>query len=83
MLTPVTTPLRTPIRLTHHRLLRKIEEQTGMSRGLLIERAVELLAENTLRDKKARQLLRDIRDAEDDLRAGRTRTLAAFERERR
>lgn len=83
MLALVTTSLRTPIRLTHHRLLRKIEEQTGMPRGLLIERAVELLAENTLKNKKARRLLQDIHDAEADFRAGRTRTLAEFERERR
>ncbi|TSC72192.1 MAG: hypothetical protein G01um101438_695 [Parcubacteria group bacterium Gr01-1014_38] len=78
----MTTQLRTPIHVSHHRLLRKMEASSGLPKRTLVERALELLAENVLRDPKARALLNDIQQAESDLRAGRTLSLPHYERSR-
>ncbi len=77
------TRLQTTLPIRHHRLLRKMEQTSGLSRGLLVERALELLADSLLRDPKARALLDDISAAEADVRAGRTVSLKTFERTRR
>lgn len=76
------TQLRTPIHVSHHRLLRKMETSSGLPKHVLVERALELLAEKVLRDPKARALLSDIREAESDLRSSRTVSLAQYERSR-
>lgn len=60
-----------------------MERSSGLPTRVLVERALELLAENMLRDRKARVLLKDIQDAESDLRAGRVVRLAQYERSKR
>lgn len=56
---------------------------SGLPTRSIVEQALELLAENVLRDPKARALLKDIQDAESDLRADRTMSLKNYERPRR
>ncbi len=78
----MTTQLRTLIHVSHHRLLRKMETSSGLPKRLLVERALELLAEKMLRDPKAKALLNDIQLAENDLKSGRTVSLATYEQSR-